>query len=47
MYGDRLNQLDLRIGKIISTAGRAGPQPGLYNVLNGNPAIPESQNKQR
>jgi hypothetical protein len=43
LYGDRLNQLDLRFGKIL----RFGPTRSmvsfdLYNALNGNAVITES-----
>ncbi len=43
LYGDRLNQLDLRIGKVIK-AGRVRNVVGidLYNALNANPVLAES-----
>jgi hypothetical protein len=43
LYGDRLNQLDLRIGKVIR-AGRTRTVASLdlYNALNGNPILTQS-----
>ena len=43
MYGDRLNQLDLRFGKIL----RSGPvrtviSVDVYNSLNANPVLTEN-----
>src|SRR5262249_49783535 len=44
MYGDRLNQVDLRLSKTMKVAGgpRIQAMFDLYNVFNGNPVI--SQN---
>lgn len=40
MYGDRLNQVDLRFGKIIRVAGaRMNASVDLYNALNTNPVL--------
>jgi hypothetical protein len=37
MYGDRLNQLDLRFGKIVRVGGtRVNASIDLYNALNAN-----------
>jgi len=43
MYGERLNQLDLRVAKILRF-GRARTNLNFdtYNVLNGNPVLGES-----
>lgn len=43
LYGDRLNQLDLRIGKVLR-AGRVKTVVSfdLYNALNGNPVLAEN-----
>ena len=43
LYGDRLNQLDLRVGKVIR-AGRTRTVASLdlYNALNGNPILTQS-----
>jgi hypothetical protein len=43
LYGDRLTQLDLRVGKVMRMAGvRVTPTLDLYNVLNANTVL--SQN---
>jgi hypothetical protein len=43
MYGDRINQIDLRIGKILRFAARrAVVNLDLYNVLNSNAVLIES-----
>jgi hypothetical protein len=43
MYGERLNQLDLRFGKILRLGRtRANASIDLYNALNANPVITES-----
>jgi hypothetical protein len=43
MYGERLNQLDLRIGRPL-TFGRVRARPSIdvYNVFNANPVLTES-----
>jgi hypothetical protein len=42
MYGDRVNQLDMRFGKIIRFgARRASINLDVYNVTNGNPVMQE------
>ena len=43
LYGDRLNQLDLRVGKVIR-AGRSRTVASLdvYNALNGNAILTQS-----
>jgi hypothetical protein len=44
-YGDRLNQVDLRIGKIFRFAGRrAAVNFDMFNVLNANAVLTENQN---
>ncbi len=44
MYGERMHELDLRIGKILRTGRvRATPSIDLYNVLNANPVLTESR----
>ena len=49
-YGDRLNQLDMRIGKIVNL-GNAGANIGsfleIYNVFNGNAVARERYNVAR
>jgi len=43
MYGDRINQLDLRIGKLLRMGNvHAIPHVDLYNVSNANPVLVES-----
>jgi hypothetical protein len=43
MYGDRMNQLDLRIGKILQLGPtRASVNLDLYNALNANTVIVQS-----
>jgi hypothetical protein len=43
MYGDRLNQLDLRIGKILRLGrARATANVDFYNVLNASPVLIQS-----
>jgi hypothetical protein len=43
MYGDRVNQFDLRIGKTIRFAGRrAAVNLDIYNLLNANPVMQEN-----
>jgi hypothetical protein len=40
IYGDRLNQIDLRFSKILRVGGtRAITSLDLYNVLNANPVV--------
>ena len=40
MYGERLNQLDLRFAKILQMGGtRATASLDLYNALNANPVL--------
>jgi hypothetical protein len=42
MYGDRINQLDMRFGKILRFgARRASLNLDIYNVSNGNPVMQE------
>jgi hypothetical protein len=42
MYGDRINQLDMRLGKIVRFgARRASLNLDIYNVANGNPVMQE------
>ena len=43
LFGDRLNQLDLRVGKVLR-AGRVRTVVSfdLYNALNGNPVLTEN-----
>jgi hypothetical protein len=42
MYGDRINQLDMRFGKIVRFgARRASINLDVYNVTNGNPVMQE------
>ena len=44
-YGDRLNQLDLRVGKILKFGGtRSALSVDLYNALNANPVLTENVN---
>jgi hypothetical protein len=43
MYGERMNQLDLRFGKILRFGGtRANASIDLYNALNANSVVTES-----
>jgi hypothetical protein len=43
MYGERLNQLDLRIGKILKFGRvRAAANFDLYNALNASPVLTQS-----
>lgn len=43
MYGDRLNQIDLRIGKILRIGRiRATPTLDLYNLLNANTVLTQN-----
>jgi hypothetical protein len=43
IYGDRINQLDIRIGKTISMGRvRTTANLDLYNVLNANPVLTQS-----
>jgi hypothetical protein len=45
LYGDRLNQLDLRIGKMLEFAGaRASLNLDLYNALNANTVLTLNNN---
>jgi len=40
MYGDRINQLDFRVAKLLRFSGkRAMVALDLYNALNGNPIL--------
>jgi hypothetical protein len=42
-YGERMNELDLRIGKTLAVRGfRAIPSIDIYNVFNANPVLTES-----
>jgi len=43
MYGDRLNQLDLRFGKVLRTGQlRTVVSVDVYNALNANPVLTEN-----
>jgi hypothetical protein len=43
MYGDRLNQLDFRFGKVLRTGGvRTVVSVDVYNALNVNPVLTEN-----
>ena len=43
MYGDRLNQVDLRFGKILKFGvTRSVVSIDLYNALNANPVLTEN-----
>ena len=45
LYGDRLNQLDFRVGKIFRFNGRrAAVNVDLFNALNANPVLTENSN---
>jgi hypothetical protein len=44
-YGDRVNQLDLRVGKILRFGGtRTSLAVDIYNALNANPVLTENPN---
>mgnify|MGYP003556890887 CR=1 FL=1 len=44
-YGDRVNQMDLRIGKILRAgATRASLSLDVYNALNAAPVMTENPN---
>jgi hypothetical protein len=44
-YGDRVNQLDLRVGKILRFGGtRTSLAVDIYNALNANPVMSENPN---
>ena len=43
MYGDRLNQVDLRVTRSFRAAGtRVEPQLDFYNLLNANPILTQN-----
>jgi len=43
MYGDRLNQVDLRVTRSFRVAGtRVEPQLDFYNLLNANPILTQN-----
>jgi hypothetical protein len=44
LFGDRLSQTDIRVGKIIRFAGgrRITPSVDLFNVFNGNAVLTEN-----
>ncbi|HZL94068.1 MAG TPA: TonB-dependent receptor, partial [Vicinamibacterales bacterium] len=43
IYGDRINQLDVRVGKIFRFGGRrASVNLDIYNMLNANPVMQEN-----
>jgi len=43
IYGDRINQLDVRVGKIFRFGGRrAQVNLDIYNFLNANPVMQEN-----
>ena len=43
LYGDRINQLDLRLGKIVKVAGtKASLNLDLYNLTNADIILGES-----
>ena len=45
MYGDRLNQLNLRFAKLLRFGRlRTSPNVDLYNALNGSPVITQNNN---
>jgi hypothetical protein len=46
LYGDRVNQVDLRVGKTFKFAGRGrlNTNVDLYNVFNANPATQQQNN---
>jgi hypothetical protein len=45
MYGDRHNQLDLRVAKLVTVARtRTAFNVDLYNALNANPVLAENAN---
>jgi hypothetical protein len=44
MYGERMNQIDLRLGKIFRVGNmRLTPSVDVYNLLNANPVLTENQ----
>jgi len=45
LYGDRMNQVDMRIGKILrfGPQRRAGVNFEIYNLLNSDAVLDESQ----
>jgi hypothetical protein len=44
-YGDRLNQLDIRVGKVLRYGRtRSVLSVDLFNALNANPVVSESSN---
>ena len=46
LFGDRLNQLDFRVGKVLrfGAKGRVTPSIDIFNVLNANAVLVESSN---
>ena len=47
MYGDRINQLDLRFGRVLTFGKmRTVLNVDLYNALNANPVLAENSNYQ-
>jgi hypothetical protein len=45
LYGDRINQLDLRFAKLIKLAGtRSNVSVDVYNALNANPVLSNNNN---
>jgi hypothetical protein len=45
MYGERMNQLDVRVGKIVRfVRARANLNASLYNALNANPVLTQNNN---
>jgi hypothetical protein len=44
MYGERMNQIDVRVGKIFRVRNlRLTPSVDIYNLLNANPVLTENQ----